>query len=467
MKSRKSKIHTRVHAIPEIQFDDGQSMTPYAGAVLFQALFQKLRFKERLRDCFSHQGSQAIFGCPMIVMLMVVHLLLGFRKIRGLDYYREDPLISRILGVSILPDVSTVSRSLGQADAVAVIHVRKFSKDLVLDRLVDLNPKRVTLDFDGSVLSTLRKAEGSAVGYNKKKKGARSYYPLYCTTAQTGQILDLHHRSGNIHDSKGAMQFMRGCIFAVRRALPKAQIEVRIDGAFFSERLLVQLDELGVKFTASVPFERLSELKTIVESRKRWESVGEDWSAFECDWRPKSWSHSFRFVASRQLVRAQDKAPIQLDLFAPRPLDCPDWNVDFRVIVTNYSKLGLKQVLDFHHGRACQEQVFAETKTIAQMDYVPFKRLIPNQLYCLSAILAHNLSRELQMQAVPTAEQRPQSAKRNALFGFQTLATIRQNLIHRAGIFKRPQGRLTLVLNANPAVESELRRYLGALQPAA
>jgi hypothetical protein len=34
---------------------------------------------------------------------------------------------------------------------------------------------RVTLDFDGSVQSTTRWAEGTAVGFNKKKKGARSY----------------------------------------------------------------------------------------------------------------------------------------------------------------------------------------------------------------------------------------------------------------------------------------------------
>ena len=50
---------------------------------------------------------------------------------------------------------------------------------------------RVTLDFDGSVQSTGRHAEGTAVGFNKQKKGARSYYPLFCTVAQTAQVLDL------------------------------------------------------------------------------------------------------------------------------------------------------------------------------------------------------------------------------------------------------------------------------------
>ena len=33
-----------------------------------------------------------------------------------------------------------------------------------------LSPARVTLDFDGSVQSTKRHAEGTAVGYNKKDR---------------------------------------------------------------------------------------------------------------------------------------------------------------------------------------------------------------------------------------------------------------------------------------------------------
>ena len=48
---------------------------------------------------------------------------------------------------------------------------------------VDAAVGTVTLDFDGSGQSTRRHAEGSAVGYNKKRKGARSYYPLFCTVA--------------------------------------------------------------------------------------------------------------------------------------------------------------------------------------------------------------------------------------------------------------------------------------------
>jgi hypothetical protein len=74
---------------------------------------------------------------------------------------------------------------LAKIDPQAVENLRRFSRDLVLERLLAESLARVTLDFDGSVLSTSRHAEGTAVGFNKKKKGARSYYPLFCTVAQS------------------------------------------------------------------------------------------------------------------------------------------------------------------------------------------------------------------------------------------------------------------------------------------
>ena len=68
---------------------------------------------------------------------------------------------------------------------------------MVIERLVAERLASVTLDFDGSVLSTGRHAEGTAVGFNNES----SYYPLFCTVAQTDQVLDVHHRPGNVHDS--------------------------------------------------------------------------------------------------------------------------------------------------------------------------------------------------------------------------------------------------------------------------
>lgn len=458
MKSRKSEIHSKVHAIPQLKFE-AQNLTAYSGLVIFQALFQNLELKSRLAKCFSHMKVSTIFGHHVTVMFLIVHLLLGFRRLRERDYYHEDPLVRRVLGLKRIADVSTITRSMAQMDARSFVKVRKLNQEIVCERLVTENFRRVTLDFDGSVISTNRRAEGSAVGYNKKKKGARSYYPLFCTIAQTGQFFDFRHRAGNVHDSNGAEKLMRHCFDDIGKVLPSATIESRMDSAFFNDDFLNMMDKRAIEFTASVPFDRFSELKSIIESRERWITIDEKWSYFESDWKPKSWDRKYRFIFIRQRVPIQRKGALQLDLFEPR-----DHDYDYKVIVTN--KPGqAKTVLQFHNGRGSQEGIFAQGKTQAQLDYTPTNSLNGNRIFTTSVILAHNLTRELQMQV--QSQQKSTTAKRAAHWAFQSLGTIRNTLIHRAGRLTQPQGKITLTLNANERVQAEFSNYLSALNIAA
>ena len=83
-------------------------------------------------------------------------------------------MVLRLLGLRKLPDVSPVSRALARVDDKSIIKLRQACRQMMLARLQSLRLVRVTLDFDGSVLSTGRQAEGAAVGFNKQKKGQRS-----------------------------------------------------------------------------------------------------------------------------------------------------------------------------------------------------------------------------------------------------------------------------------------------------
>ena len=132
-------------------------------------------------------------------------------------------------------------------------NVRRLSRSLVIEGLRREQLPRLTLDFDGSVQSTKGHAEGTAVGFNKSKKGARSYYPLFCTVSQTGQFFDIHHRPGNVHDSNGAAQFMLNCFTQAKTQLKSTIFESRVDSAFFNQDILSILAAKHVKFSASVP----------------------------------------------------------------------------------------------------------------------------------------------------------------------------------------------------------------------
>ena len=83
--------------------------------------------------------------------------------------------------------VSTISRQLESVDDRSVEKLLHLQRTLVVGPLEREQLARITLDFDGSVLGTCRQAEGVAIGFNRKKKGQCSYYPLYCTVVQTDQ----------------------------------------------------------------------------------------------------------------------------------------------------------------------------------------------------------------------------------------------------------------------------------------
>jgi len=458
VKSSKAEIHAKYHKIPEINFQD-QQLTSFSGLLIFQLLFSKINLKQRLKTCFRHLHVTPIFGHHIIVLLLIVHLLLGFRRLREVDYYRDDPLVLRLMGLRKLPDVATISRTLSSMDEFSVKNVRTLTTGLVVETLTRLNLPRATLDFDGSVLSTKAHAEGTAVGFNKNRKGARSYYPLFCTVAQTGQFFDLHHRPGNVHDSNGEEGFMFDCVMNLKREMKNITIESRMDSAFFSESILNELDCDGVFFTASVPFERFPALKDIIRQRKRWRTIDSQTSFFETTWKPKSWVCPYRFVFIRTKAGKQHKGPLQLHLFEPR-----DFVYDYKVIVTN-KKQSAKSIVLFHNGRGSQEALFADAKNDAGLAVLPSRRLACNQLYTLCAMMAHNLSREIQiLSEKPQIKTRP---KRPALWSFTKLDTLRHRIIQHAGRLTRPNGKLTLTMSTNQAVRDDLLHFMDALQDVA
>jgi hypothetical protein len=141
------------------------------------------------------------------------------------------------------------------------------------------------VDFDGSVQSTRRHAEGTAVGYNKKK-GTHSYYPLFCTIGQTGQVFDVHHRPRQRARLQWREAFMTQCLEEIQATLPGVKLEICIDSAFFSEdsRRGAEGGTGRIHDHGTVRAPRSAQ--GIIDRRR----LDGELSYFEASWKPKSWS---------------------------------------------------------------------------------------------------------------------------------------------------------------------------------
>ena len=176
---------------------------------------------------------------------------------------------------------------------------------------------------------------------------------------------------------------------------------------------------------------------------------------FEIRWRPKSWNARHRFIPVGRRVGHQNKKPIQPDLFQPVEYGC-----EFKVIVTN-KRTDPRNIIAFHEGRGSQEVIPAELKTHCQMDYVPIRILVGNQLDMFAGILARNITHELQIPP-----RRGTTPKRTVLRRFRKMGTLRRNLVRRIGRIIRPAGKLVLSMSRNDSREGELRHALKVLNAA-
>src|SRR4029077_6328584 len=99
-------------------------------------------------------------------------------------------------------------------------------------------PRR-TIDVDGSVIRTGATVGWAFRGFNPHHRKDPSYYPLVAHVAQTGPILRLHRRLGNVHHSMQAIPFLRDLIDGLRgRFGRRVALEFSMDAAFFQRGIL-------------------------------------------------------------------------------------------------------------------------------------------------------------------------------------------------------------------------------------
>lgn len=440
-------------SVPEVRFEE-QQLSSFGGLVILEAMLRKMGFNDRLRSAVDHVTSRGSYTPVAILRTLIVHLFLGWRRLRDLDYYPDDPLATRTAGVERLPDVATMSRRIASFDERAVDGLRQVLRDLVGKRATEASPSRLTIDFDGSLQSTRgRRIEGTAIGYNKIRRGAHSYYPLLATVAQTSQVFDVVHRAGNCHDSRDALEFVKSCVTNVRSMGFQGVLEARFDAAHYSDAMCNWMDENGIEFSISVPFERIHQMRGRIHATPEhgWTRIDDDHSFFAFTWSINSKSKQrYACYAYRQVKRSPHKGPVQLDLFEPRSS-----TYEYKVVVTN-KELGGRALLEFHNGRCSQETMFSELKPQFAMNYVPSRRLIGNQVYLLSGLIAHALTREMQMQA-QAPRHLTNTPKRACLWALKRADSLRRSIIQRAARITRPAGKNVVTMASEPTVERDFR----------
>jgi hypothetical protein len=434
-----------------------EKLTSYAGLEVLARFLRRIEFARRVREAFAPHRFGGDYGARRMALVVIGLLIVGGRRLEHLQYVASDQAFQRFCGLARIPAARTVRRWLKSFTRHSLPALVRINRDLVLDQIAKLGLRRATIDLDGTVLRTGLQVAWARRGYNPHHPKDPSYYPLLAHLAQTGQILRVKNRPGNVNDSHGALGVIHEIVGELRGRFGRGLvIEMRGDAAFFQAPILHTLSRLGCLYAIKVPFWRWLGLRPLIAAQKTWSSIQPGIDAFEVMLPIEQWKITERVVVYRKRVHHQTAKNFQLDLFSP-----DDGTFEYSAVITN-QPLSPAALWDFASGRGAQEKTFSELKNDLAFDVVPTNHYAANSAWQQLCALAHNLMRSFQLQG-DLARDKARSRKRTTAYRLLTMKTLRFLFIARAGRIARIGGRKVLRLSANPATQQLYERTIHAI----
>jgi hypothetical protein len=146
----------------------------------------------------------------------------------------------------------------------------------VIEKLDELGLRQITIDLDGTIISTRGNPTWALKGYNPIKRGAKSYIPLTAHIGKTGHFISIINRAGNVHDSNRALALIK----MLRKQLTGFSLRFRADRAFCVPEVINYLATNKTAFAIKAPFWKLLNLKQAAQQRRRWYKINKQWSYF-------------------------------------------------------------------------------------------------------------------------------------------------------------------------------------------
>ena len=422
-----------------------QELTSYSGLELLRRYLRQHELPRRLRAACAATGGD--YGGGRLALLVLALLYVGARRLEHLRFVAGDPLIARFCGLARIPTARTVGNWLRQFTQATLGPLVQLNHDLVIDAVRRLALPRLTIDLDGTVVRTGATVGWAFRGFNPHHRKDPSYYPLLAHVAQTGHILRVKNRPGNVHDSKQSVAFLREVINGLRIAFGRRlPLEFRMDAAFFQRDVLRLLAARGGAYAIKVGYWSWLPLKQLAAERQRWRPVAPHVTGFFHDLPIPQWKLRLRVMIYRKHVAHESPKNFQLDLFTP-----DDGHFEYSAVATNLA-LDLPALYAFICGRGAQEKTIAELKGEFALDVVPTRHYGGNSAWQQLSVLAHNLIRSFQLDTL--APPKPRSRKRTYTYLIRSMRTLRFLLVTRAGRLTRIGGRHVLRLAHNPATEA-------------
>lgn len=363
-------------------------LTSRAGLLATGELLQTLNLSERIDQHFPLPNSNRGYLPSVYVQTLMLMQHEGSFHLDDIRRLKDDEALCEVLELGVLPSATTLGdwlRRMGKAPNIdgAWVAVNRPVLQSALHHC-----KQVTLDIDATEIVSHKSS--ATWTYNKNK----GFIPMVGHIAQTGQIVAVDFRQGNIPPNKDNLAFIKQC----QQSLPAGVTlgGLRIDSAGYQASIIQYCDEQDIDYAIRA--------KSSASMREQIASISES------DWQPLlnregqrvdgesvartsvcigDYDKAFTLIVQRKATQGQ------ADLAFTSEDDTEEVSNNgyiYRAIATNRYSLSDSDIVHWYNQRAeDSENRIKELKLDLGGDTLPCSDFKANALYFLITALSYNV----------------------------------------------------------------------------
>jgi hypothetical protein len=433
-------------------FDEPQA-TSDAGAILLQAIDQRLGLTSQLAECVYdwRRAGSVRHEISELVRQRVFALACGYADCNDAARLANDPIHKLLVGrdpiqgdgLASQPTLSRFENSIGP---LTLYRMGATLADLVIERhrrRLRGRARCITIDLDPTVDPTHGTQQLSLFN---------GFYRSWCYLPMLGFIsFDQEPdqylcaavlRPGNASDKHATIPILQRLIDRLRAAFPKARLRVRLDAGFASPTILDFLDaQSRLDYAVGMPKNdvllRLTRSQ-MAQARRLSKTSGVTEHMYgECRYAARSWPQARRVVVKAEVVRHPGRMPKN----------------NPRFVVTNLKQSPRWIYRHIYSDRGDSENRIKELKLGLEIDRTSCSSFMANQFRVLLTMTAYVLMQELRLHAKNTLHARAQvSTLRDHLLkiGAHITTSVRRIVLHLPTSFPYQNAwrRIALLLGA-------------------
>ena len=363
-------------------------LTSRAGLLAIGQLMESLNLAERIDQHFPLPKSNRGYPPSLFVQTLLLMQHEGSFHLDDIRHLQDDDALRDVLDLTTLPSATTLGDWLRRVGSDATIGDAWVAVNQAVLQSALHRCNKVTLDIDATeVIANKSSAEWTY----KKNKGVM---PMVGHIAQTGQVVAVDFRQGNVPPNKDNLAFIQQC----QRSLPTGVSvdALRIDAAGYQASIIQYCDEQGIDYAIRAKSSAFMREHIAAMNETDWQPLldreghpveGEDVSrTVFCI---GDYDKAFTLIVQRKTIQGQTTLAFASE---DNTDEISIKGTIYRAIATNRGQLSDSEIVHWYNQRAeDSENRIKELKLDLGGDTLPCSDFGANALYFRIAALSFNL----------------------------------------------------------------------------